>query len=100
MSLPVSQNGTEADGTPVLDVTGPRARHSASLMSYDGALYLFGGYAFGGSSTFATQYPAFPRNVSGYPSLSSKYYLNDVWRYAVENNTWEKARFVMFRQPQ
>jgi hypothetical protein len=62
------------------------------LVSYGGCLYLFGGYAFGGASTFATLYPAYPRNTSNYPTLSNKYYLNDLWRYSIANNTWEKAR--------
>jgi hypothetical protein len=56
------------------------------------SLYLFGGYAFGGGSSFATLYPAFPINTSNYPSLASKYYLDDVWRYSIRNNTWAKAR--------
>ena len=90
--LRARQNGTTADGTPSLDSAGPRARHSASLVSYAGSLYLFGGYAYGGESTFATLYPAYPRNTSGYPSLTSKYYLNDVWRYVIANNTWQQVR--------
>ena len=90
--LTCNARGTESDGTPSLDVNGPRARHSASMVSYAGSLYLFGGYAFGGISLFATLYPSYPKNTTNYPSLTRKYYLNDVWRYAIANNTWEKAR--------
>jgi len=89
--LTCAANGTESDGTPALDVTGPRKRHSASLVSYGGSLYLFGGYAYGGDSLFVSLYPS-TRNTSNYPSLTGKYYLNDMWRYAIANNTWEKAR--------
>jgi hypothetical protein len=86
------QNGTESDGTPARDASGPRARHSASLVCYGRFLYLFGGYAYGGASKFATLYPAYPRNGSGYPTLADKYYLNDLWCYSIDGNTWEKAR--------
>ena len=91
-TCPHCGNGTEADGTPLRDVGGPRPRLGASLVNYGEDLYLFGGYAYGGDSTFATLYPAHPRNASYYPTLTDKYYLNDLWRYSITNNTWEKAR--------
>ena len=86
-------NGTiaEPDGTPDRDPTGPRGRLGASLASVGTSVYLFGGYAYGGLSSFTFQYPTGP--VTSYPSLFSKYYLNDLWVLDLV------LIFVFFMQP-
>lgn len=80
----------EADGTLTLDVRGPRPRHSASLVTYADCLYLFGGWAFGGLSSYVPYYPT--RDPSSYPSLLTKYYRNDLWRFNISANTWAQIR--------
>jgi len=79
-------NATEADGTAARDVNGPRGRISPSLVSYGDALYLFGGYAYGGESNFVELYPVGETNQ--YPSLQSKYFLDDLWKYDIVRNEW------------
>lgn len=82
------QNETEPDGTAERDVFGPRGRHSPSFANYADALYLFGGYAYGGTTNFVGIYPT--GSDTDYPSLNSKYYLNDLWRYNITVNEWEQ----------
>jgi hypothetical protein len=77
---------TEADGTANRDLTGPRGRISPTLVTYEGSLYLFGGYAYGGQSNFVSLYPV--GNATQYPSLESKYFLNDIWKYDILSNSW------------
>jgi hypothetical protein len=53
-------------------------------------LYLFGGYAYGGTTNFVGIYPT---GIStDYPSLSTKYYMNDFWKYNITFNTWEELK--------
>jgi len=78
----------EPDGTANRDVTGPRGRLSPSLVTYGDSLYLFGGYAYGGQSNFASLYPV--DNTTKYPSLETKYFLNDLWRYDILTNVWSE----------
>ena len=87
-------NATEPDGTAERDVFGPRGRHSPSLVNYADAIYLFGGYSYGGRTNFVGIYPT--GSLTDYPSLNSKYYLNDLWRYNITVNEWEQ----MFPHPQ
>lgn len=82
------QNQSEVDGTAERDVFGPRGRHSPSLANYDDSVYLFGGYAFGGVTNFVGIYPT--GTPTDYPSLNSKYYLNDMWKYNITANEWEE----------
>ena len=79
-------NATEADGTANRDLTGPRGRISATLVVHGDSLYLFGGYAHGGKSNFVSLYPV--GNATQYPSLESKYFLNDIWKYDILTNSW------------
>lgn len=98
----------EPDGTAELDDDGPRPRLGGSLVwlhtnckdcvwgrnstsdkDYD-FIYLFGGFAYGGSSNYEELYPT--REQDMYPSLESKYFLNDVWRYDIAENTWEELK--------
>ena len=88
--LTCSSNAMLPDGTPDPDVSGPRARHSASLVTYGSSLYMFGGYSFGGKSSYAALYPT--GNVSNYPSLLTKYYRDDLWVYNITNNTWAQLQ--------
>ena len=84
------KNESEVDGTAERDVFGPRGRHSPSLAAHGGALYLFGGYAYGGTTNFVGIYPT---GIStDYPSLSTKYYMNDFWKYNITFNTWEELK--------
>lgn len=84
------KNETEVDGTAERDVFGPRGRHSPSLAAHGEALYLFGGYAYGGTTNFVGIYPT---GIStDYPSLSTKYYMNDFWKYNITFNTWEELK--------
>ena len=84
------KNESEVDGTAERDVFGPRGRHSPSLAAHGGALYLFGGYAYGGTTNFVGIYPT---GIStDYPSLSTKYYMNDFWKYNITLNTWEELK--------
>lgn len=96
----------EPDGTAERDVFGPRARVGASLVTLQvtckscvygrtsntdvdySFIYLFGGYAYGGESNYAELYPTGEPDM--YPSLNSKYFLNDVWRYDIDANVWEE----------
>ena len=87
------ENATEPDGTTERDIFGPRGRHSPSLANYDDALYLFGGYAFGGVTRFNFLYPT--GAFTDYPSLNSKYYMNDLWKYNISVNEWQE----MFPHP-
>ena len=86
-----SSTTTESDGTADRDLYGPRGRTGASLVSYEDSLYLFGGYSYGGESNFKELYPV-PKNETIrqllYPSLESKYFLNDLWRYDILTNSW------------
>jgi len=83
-------NTTESDGTAERDVNGPRGRISPSLVGYQDALYLFGGYAYGGESNFVELYPV--GDDDQYPSLDAKYYLNDLWKYDIVENTWTELK--------
>ena len=87
-------NETEIDGTAERDIFGPRGRHSPSLANHDDALYMFGGYAYGGVTNFVGIYPT--GLATDYPSLESKYYLNDMWKYNITSNEWEE----IFPHPQ
>ena len=87
------ENATEPDGTTERDIFGPRGRHSPSLANYDDALYLFGGYAFGGVTRFNFLYPT--GAFTDYQSLNSKYYMNDLWKYNISVNEWQE----MFPHP-
>ena len=78
----------EVDGTPTRDPYGPRGRLGASLAAYGDTVYLFGGYAYGGSSQFTFVYPT--GVTTSYASLTSKYYLNDLWALDLGNATWTK----------
>ena len=79
---------TEDDGTADRDANGPRGRYGASLVEHEGALYLFGGYSYGGPSKYKSLYPT--GQPQEYPSLNAKYYLNDLWRYNITYNYWEE----------
>ncbi|XRA97314.1 EGF-like, conserved site [Pycnococcus provasolii] len=83
-------NKTEPDGTVDRDLYGPRGRQGSILINHDRHLYLFGGYAFGGPTRYQSLYPT--GNATAYPSLTSKYYLNDLWRYDISRNTWEEIQ--------
>ena len=83
-------NRFEPDGTEDRDRNGPRGRFGASLVYFGDALYLFGGYAHGGPSKYESLYPT--GAVDQYPSLESKYYLNDVWKYNITYNEWSELR--------
>jgi hypothetical protein len=81
-------NQSEPDGSAERDVFGPRGRHSPSLANHADALYLFGGYAYGGTTNFVGIYPT--GSTTDYPSLASKYYLDDLWRYNISVNQWDQ----------
>ena len=81
-----SINDTDIDGTATRDVAGPRARYGATLVEFDKTVYLFGGYAYGGGTLFQRRYPTgLPED---YPSMTTKFYRNDLWAFSIENNTW------------
>ena len=81
-------NATETDGTSTRDAIGPRGRYGASLVHYDRIVYLFGGYAYGGGSLFERKYPT--GGPGDYPSLTNKFYMDDLWAYSITNNTWRE----------
>jgi len=83
------EDGVESDGSQEIDINGPRGRHSPSMVTYKDSVIMFGGYAFGGLSTFQTRYPTLDI-LGGYPSLTGKYYLDDLWQYNVTENSWEQ----------
>ena len=72
----------------------PRPRHSASLVAYQDCLYLFGGLAYGGTTTFAYTYPtpfldvAVPNTSAYNSSLLTKYYLADTWQFNITQGRW------------
>jgi hypothetical protein len=72
----------------------PSARYGASLVTYLDCLYLFGGVAFSGKSTYKYIYPT-PKSADGSPNMSAygtpligKVYQADTWQYNVTAGRW------------